>query len=87
MSKKTIARVVEIQEVENASFLAIAKELRMAQAKAKHTYEMFYHKQVLKLIKALEEKAESRKEKNTIWEYYFRGNKTAKKRYDMLTKQ
>ena len=64
LSKKTIARVVEIQEVENASFLAIAKELRMTQAKAKHTYEMFYHKQVLKLIKALEEKAESRKEKN-----------------------
>ncbi|WP_313559925.1 hypothetical protein [Ruminiclostridium cellobioparum] len=87
LSKKTIARVVEIQEVEKASFLAIAKELRMTQAKAKHTYEMFYHKQVLKLIKALEEKAESRKEKNAIWEYYFRGNKTAKKRYDMLTKQ
>ncbi len=87
LSKKTVARVVEIREVEKASFVAIAKELRMTQAKAKHTYEMFYHKQVLELIKALEEKAESRKEKNAIWEYCFRGNKTAKKRYDMLTKQ
>ncbi len=43
LSKKTVARVVEIREVEKASFLAIAKELRMTQAKAKHTYEMFYH--------------------------------------------
>lgn len=87
LSKETVARVVEMREVEKASFVAIGKELRMTQAKARHTYEMFYHKQVLELIKALEEKAESREEKSAIWEYYFRGNKTAKKRYDMLTKE
>ena len=86
LSKKTVARVVEMREVEKASFVAIAKELRMTQAKARCTYEWFYHKQVLELIKALQDKAGSREEKNAIWEYYFKENKTAKKRYDMLTK-
>ena len=85
LSEKTVARVVEMREAEKASFAAVAKELRMTRAKARHTYEMFYHKQVLELIRALEEKAESNEEKRAIWNYYFRGNKTAKKRYDMLT--
>lgn len=86
LSKKTIARVIEMREVEKVSFVKIAKELRMTQAKAKRTYEMFYHKQVLELIKALQEEADSYEEKSAIWDYYFRGNKSSKKRYDMLTK-
>lgn len=87
LSKKTVARVVEMREIEKASFVTIAEELRMTQAKAKHTYNMFYHKQVLGIIKALQETAESREERNAIWEYCFRGNKSSKKRYDMLTKE
>ncbi len=86
LSEKTIARVIEMREVEKASFVTIAKELRMTQAKAKRTYEWFYHKQVLELIKTLEEKAESEEEKHAIWDYYFRRYHTSKKRYDMLTK-
>lgn len=86
LSKKTIARVVEMRDVEKASFVAIAKELRMTQAKARHTYEGFYHKQVLELIRALQEKSESNEEKMAIWNYYFRGNNSSKKRYDMLIK-
>ena len=86
LSKKTVARVIELRDVEKASFVTIAKELRMTQAKAKRTYEMFYHKQVLVLIKALQEKAESKEEKETIWKYYFRRYHSSKKRYDMLTK-
>ena len=53
LSKKTVARVIELREVEKASFVTIAKELRMTQAKARHTYEMFYHKQVIALIHVL----------------------------------
>ena len=87
LSKKMIARVVEMREAEKASFITIGKELRITQAKAKRTYEMFYHEQVLELVKALQDKAESDKEKRAIWEYCFRGYRTAKKRYDMLTKE
>ncbi len=86
LSQKTVARVIELRDVEKASFVTIAKELRMTQAKAKHTYELFYHKQVLALIKALQEKAESKEEKENIWNYYFRRYHSSKKRYDMLTK-
>lgn len=86
LSQKTIARVVEMREVEKATYVKIAKELRMTRAKAKHTYDMFYHKQVLKFIKALEDKAESYEEKSAIWDYWFRGYKSSKERYDMLAK-
>lgn len=86
LSKKTIARVIEMREVQKKSFIAIAKELRMTQAKARHTYEAFYHKKVLELIIDLQEKAETDEEKRAIWEYCYRGYKSAKTRYDMLIK-
>lgn len=85
LSKKTVARVVELRDVEKASFVRIAKELRMTPLKARRTYELFYHKQVLALVKALQEKAESQEEKTAIWNYYFRRYRSSKKRYDMLT--
>lgn len=76
-----------MREIEKASFVTIAKELRITQAKARHIYGWFYHKQVLERIKALQDKAESYKEKDAVWEYYFRGDKSAKIRYDMLAKE
>ncbi|RGX54681.1 hypothetical protein DWV16_12900 [Anaerotruncus sp. AF02-27] len=85
LREEVVARVIEMREVEKASFVAIARELRMTQAKARHTYDMFYHRQVLELIKALQDQAKSKEEKDAIWEQYFRGNRTPKMRYDMLT--
>jgi hypothetical protein len=87
LSETTVARVVEMREAEKASFVAIAGELRMTQAKAKRIYEMFYHKQVLELIKALQEKAGSTEEKRAIWDYCFSGNKSSKGRYELLIKE
>lgn len=83
-SKKTVARVIEMREVEKASYVAIGKELQMTKAKAKHIYEWFYHEQVLEIIKGLQENVESHEEKMAILHYYFKGNKTSKKRYDKL---
>ena len=87
LSQKMIARVVEMRETEKASFTAIGKELHITPAKAKRTYEMFYHTQALKLVKDLQDQVESDKEKKDIWNYYFREHRSAKKRYDMLTKK
>ncbi len=42
LSKKTVARVVDMREVEKAAYIAIAKKLHMTPAKARHTYEWFY---------------------------------------------
>ena len=78
LSKKVIARVVEMREVEKASFITIGKELRLTPAKAKRTYEIYYHKQVLELVKALLDKVEGDKEKKAVWEYCFRGYRSAK---------
>lgn len=86
LSKKTVARVIEMREVEKASFAAIAGELRITQAKAKRTYDMFYHKQVLELIRALQENADSHEEKMAIWDYYFRQNISCKTRYELIIK-
>ena len=86
LSQKTIARVIEMREKEKASFETIGKELHITRKKARHTYQHFYHEQVLELIRDLQEKAESGEEKRAIWEYYFRGFRSSKKRYDMLMK-
>ena len=82
LSKKTIARVIEMRDVQKASFVTIAKELQMTQEKERITYHSFYHKKVMDIIK----KAESEEEKNALRKVYFRGNKTPKHRYDMITK-
>jgi hypothetical protein len=42
---------------------------------------------VLEFIKALQEKAESTEEKSAIWDDCFSGNKSSKKRYELLTKE
>lgn len=87
LSEKTVAHIVAMRDAEKASFVTIAKELRITQAKAKHTYESFYHKQVFALIKGLEAKAKNEEEKEAIWNYYFKRNYSYKKLYDMLTKE
>ena len=87
LSKKTVDRIIELRDKEKASFAAIAKELHLTQAKARHTYEMFYHKKVLALINELQKKAKNEKEKEAIWDYYFKICYSSKKRYDMLTQK
>lgn len=87
LSKKTIARIVEMREDEGASFVTIGKELHITRAKAKRTYEMFYHNKALAIIEALQEKVTSREEKRAIFDYWFRQCKSPKERYDTLTKE
>lgn len=84
LTEHTIARVIEMRENERASFVSIAKELHITRAKAKRTYEMFYHEQVLNFIEALEDNANSYEEKAAIWNYWFKGYKSSKKCYDRL---
>ena len=81
-------RVLQLRDIKKASFIAIAEELYITQAKARDLYEKFYHKQVLELIEDLQAKAESKEEEKAIWNHCFEGKyKTAKSRYDELTKE
>lgn len=87
LSRKAISRIVEMRENEGASFVTIGKELHITRAKAKRTYEMFYHKKALAIIEALQEKATSYEEKRAIFDYWFGQYKSSKERYDMLMKE
>lgn len=87
LSKKTISRIVEMREIEKATFLAIARELHITPEKAKHTYDAFYHRQVLAYVETLEKQAVSQDEKRAIWRRYWGGNKSAKKRYEMILEE
>lgn len=87
LSKKTVARIIERKETEQASFVEIAKEFGITQQKAKHTYDWYYHTKVLELIEILQKNAASEQEKSEIWEYCFRNHYSSKKRYEMLTKK
>ena len=87
LNKKTIARLIEMRDVEKASFITIGKKLRITPAKAKCTYKRFYHEKALALINALQEQAESEEEKKAIWRYYFEKYQSPKKRYDILTQE
>lgn len=83
----TIERVIQMREVEKASFPTIARALQMTREKARHTYEWFYHTKVLELIKAKEKEAKSAEEKQALWQFCFKGYQNSKDRYDALNKK
>lgn len=87
LSEETVARVVGLREGKNASFAAIAEELGLTRAKAKHVYQMFYHRQVMAHIQSLEDRAKNGEERWAIRESYFRINKSPKKRYDLIMEE
>ena len=84
LGKKTISRIVEMRDAEKLTFIAIAKKLRITPEKARRTYDMFFHRQVLDYVEALQEKAESDEEKRAILYHYFRNDLSAKKRYELM---
>lgn len=87
ITQEELTQVIYMREVEHASFQTIAKELGLTRAKAKKTYQMFYHDKVIKMVKALQEKAKSREEEREIWECYFHNSLSPKKRYEMLCEE
>lgn len=84
LSKKTIARIVEMREAEKASFIEIGKKLHITREKARYTYDWFYHEKTLAFNKAMHKKAESNEEKIAIFKNCFNNNLSAKKRYDKV---
>ena len=86
LRKNTIIRIVEMREMDRASFSEIAQKLHMTPAKAKHTYDWFYHKQVLAIFQETSKKLETQEEKTALWEYCFEKYNTPKKRYEALQK-
>ena len=83
LSKKETSRIVKMRDG-GMSFKAIAQELQLTQAKTRHTYESFYHRKVVAMIKYLQKDAQNEKERMEIWDQYFHRTQSSKKRYDIL---
>ena len=86
-SRAMIARMVEMRDIEKATFPAIAREMRITPEKAKYLYDSFYHRKVLAHIEALQKTAKTPAEKQAIWDRYFRGTRSPKKRYEMILEE
>ena len=82
-----ISRIIEMREIEKATYNMIAKEMRITPEKAKHTYDSFYHQKVLKHVEALKRKAKGEDEKWAIVRRYFGKYRSSKKTYEMILKE
>lgn len=84
LSEENIARIVELKEKKKTAFSKIAKELNITKQKAERTYNTYYHKLTFETLNKLCAKIDGKEEKEAVWDYCFRNNYSAKKRYDML---
>lgn len=84
LGEEKVACIVTMREEKRASFRAIGVELNITPEKARHTYEMVYHRKVLSLVEQLEAQTWDEGEKRKLWRRYFDGHMSAKTRYEKL---
>lgn len=84
LGEEEISRIVTMREEGKASFRAIGREFGITPEKARHTYEMVYHRKVLEYVEGLQQQARSWEERMEIWRRYFGGSMSAKRRYERL---
>lgn len=84
LSRKTINRIVEMHEVENATFVDIGKELHITPEKAKHSYGKYYSAKTIDVIAEMESRAKSNEEKMNILRIYSGKHNSPKKLYEMM---
>ena len=76
--------MVTMRDEENASFRAIGREFHITPEKARHTYEMVYHRKVLEYVEGLQQQARTWEERRELWRRYFSGHLSAKTRYENI---
>lgn len=84
LGEEEISRMVTMREEENASFRAIGREFHITPEKARHTYEMVYHRKVLEYVEGLQQQARTWEERRELWRRYFGGHQSAKTRYENI---
>ena len=84
LGEEEISCIVTMREEEKASFRAIGREFHITPEKARHTYEMVYHRKVLEYVEGLQQQAKSWEERMEIWRRYLDGSMSAKRRYERL---
>ena len=76
--------MVTMREEEKASFRAIGRAFHITPEKARHTYEMVYHRKVLEYVEGLQQQARTWEERRELWRRYFGGHQSAKTRYENI---
>ena len=76
--------MVTMREEENASFRAIGRAFHITPEKARHTYEMVYHRKVLEYVEGLQQQVRTWEERRELWRRYFGGYQSAKTRYENI---
>lgn len=84
LSKREIFRLVVMREEEKATFQAIGREFHITPEKARHTYEMVYHRKVLAYVEQMQAQIGHEAEGWKVWQRYLAGNVSAKTRYERL---
>lgn len=84
LGEEEISRIVTMREEGNASFRAIGRAFHITPEKARHTYEMVYHRKVLEYVEGLQRQASNWEERMELWRRYFSGHQSAKTRYEKI---
>ena len=84
LGEEEISRMVTMREEENASFRAIGRAFHITPEKARHTYEMVYHRKVLEYVEGLQQQVRTWEERRELWRRYFSGHLSAKTRYENI---
>ena len=84
LGEEEISCMVTMREEENASFRAIGRAFHITPEKARHTYEMVYHRKVLEYVERLQQQARTWEERRELWRRYFGGHQSAKTRYENI---
>ena len=63
-----------MRENKHMSFAEIGIRMYITRAKAMHTYDSYYHEKVIMLLRELQDKTDSKKEKLKIRDSYTRRN-------------
>lgn len=87
LGEEEIARIVAMREEEKVSFRAIGRKLHITPEKARHTYEMVYHRKVVEYVEGLQQQARSWEERMELWRRYFGGHQSAKTRYETILEE
>lgn len=84
LNERTISRIVKMREEQGATFLIIAKELRITPERAKHAYDNFYSLKVMARVSQLQKQTTDPDEQRAIWQHYFNNSRSSKTRYEMM---
>lgn len=84
LGKEEVARIVTMREEGKATFRSIGRALGITPEKARHTYEMVYHRKVVDYMEQMQAQAGEEGGGWEIWLRYFGEHMSAKTRYERL---